>query len=192
MSEDSLLVTGIASRDPEAFRTLMERYAFRVINLAFRFLGKLADAEDVAQDVFFRLYQHPPHLAPSDKLFAWLYRVTVNRCLDLLRKHPKERKFLSLEEPPANEEEGSLTLSETIPSRGSSPRDQLAQAELAARTRSAVASLPASLRSPLILSLFEELSHQEISQILGISPKAVERRISRARDLLKSRLLPYL
>jgi len=170
----------------------MERYASRVINLAFRFLGRLADAEDVAQDVFFRLYQHPPTLETSAKLSTWLYRVTANRCLDLLRKKPSEKSFLSLEETPSAQGEENLSLSESLASVGPSPRDKIVQAELAAHTRAAVATLPSPLRAPLILSIFEELSHEEIAQILGVSPKAVERRLSRARELLKVRLSPYL
>ena len=193
MADDQELIAGILSRDPEAFRTLMERHASGVIHLAYRFLGTLADAEDVAQEVFLRLYQNPPRLDPSAKLFTWLYRVTVNRCLDLLRKRPRDAKLLSLDELLPGGEESGVTLGQNLPaSAGGSARDQLVQTELAALTRRAVASLPLSLRQPLILSIFEELSHQEIGRILGVSPKAVERRIARARELLKARLSPHI
>ena len=173
----------------------MEAHASGVINVAFRFLGTIADAEDIAQEVFLRLYQHPPRLSPSGKLFTWLYRVTVNRCLDLLRHRGRRPKILSLEEPLPGSGPGEedATLAEKVPAPSSgSPRDQLVQTELAALTRAAIAALPANLRAPMILSTFEELSHEEIAHILGVSPKAVERRISRARALLKSRLTPYL
>ena len=85
MNDDELL-GGVAGRDPEAFRVLMERHAAGVVNLASRFLGSRPDAEEVAQEVVLRLYQHPPRLDPSTKLFTWLYRVTVNLCIDLLRR----------------------------------------------------------------------------------------------------------
>ncbi len=193
MNDDQELIAGITSRDPEAFRALMEHYASGVINLAYRFLGTVADAEDVAQDVFLRLYQHPPHLAPTGKLFTWLYRVTANRCLDLLRSRPRDAKIFSLDEPLPGNEESDATLADKLPApAGTSPRDQLVQAELATLTRRAVASLPMSLRAPLILSTFEELSHEAVGDILGLSPKAVERRIARARELLKTRLSPHL
>jgi RNA polymerase sigma-70 factor (ECF subfamily) len=190
---DQELVAGIAQRDPEAFRTLMERYAAPVINLAFRFLGTVADAEDVAQDVFLRLYQQPPALDPSTKLFTWLYRVTVNRCLDLLRKRPRRSEVVSLDAPVSGDESPEATLAERYPDpSGKTPRDLLTQAERATVTRKAVAALPDALRASLILSTFEELSHGQIGQLLGISPKAVERRIARARQLLRARLAPYL
>ena len=169
----------------------MERYAGPVINLAVRFVGNRADAEEIAQEAFLRLYRHPPRLDPSCKLFTWAYRVTVNLCLDLLRKRRREPPTDSLDVPA--DPEGSEPLAGQIPGRGSmSPREQVAGSETAEAVRRAVASLPAALRAPLILSALEELPHAEIARILELSPKAVERRISRARSLLKSRLQPYL
>jgi RNA polymerase sigma-70 factor (ECF subfamily) len=188
--DDRQLLVGVAERDPEAFRSLMERYGSGVINLAFRFLGTVADAEDVAQDVLLALYQHPPQLDPTAKLSTWLYRVTVNRCLDLLRRPGSGRRTLSLDAP--GEEEGS-PLAERLPDPSAvSARERIAQAERTTFLHQAVAALPADLRTPLILSTFEELSHEEVARILRITPKAVERRLARARSLLKSRLQPYL
>ncbi len=192
MNDDHALVAGIAKRDPEAFRTLMERYAAAVINVAYRFVGTVADAEEMTQDVFLKLYQHPPRLDPAGKLFTWLYRVTVNRCLDLLRQNPRSSATISLDAPLGDEGEG-FSFKERIPdSLQLNPRDQVIQRETVLVTRRAIANLPTGLRVPLILSTFEQLSQQEIGQILKVSPKAVERRIARARDILKQRLAAYL
>ena len=169
----------------------MERYAGPVVNLAVRFLGNRADAEEIAQEAFLRLYQRPPRLDPSSKLFTWLYRVTVNLCMDRLRKQSRTPPLDSLDVP-AGPESGE-PLAEKIASRVSrNPRETAAGTEAAEAVRRAVASLPAELRAPLVLSALEELPHAEIAGILEISPKAVERRIARARDLLKQRLQPYL
>lgn len=192
MSEDQDLLAGVAGRDPEAFRLLMERYAGPVTNVASRFLDSRPDAEEIAQEVFVRLYQTPPHLDPSGKLFTWLYRVTVNLCLDALRRRRRAPATVSLDEPSGSGEEGP-TLSETLPGgAGESPRQRLARSELAAATRRAIAGLPENLRVPLVLSSLEDLSQAEIARILRVSPKAVERRIAHARQLLKHRLQPYL
>ncbi|MBI3318787.1 MAG: sigma-70 family RNA polymerase sigma factor, partial [Candidatus Omnitrophica bacterium] len=180
--------------DPEAFRALMERHGQAVINLAFRFLGTVADSEDAAQEVFLRLYQHPPHLNPSGKLSTWLYRVTANLCVDFLRKPSRRARTISLEAPLSGEgEEEAPTLGQTLPDPSAVPaRQKLIQRERAQGTREAIRRLPTELRVPLILSTFEELSHGQIGEILGLSGKAVERRLARARELLKVSLQPYL
>ncbi len=192
MSDEGELLKGIAARDPEAFRTLMDRYAGPVINLSYRFLGTQHDAEDVAQDVFLRLYRNPPVLAPGTKLFTWLYRVAVNRCYDLLRKKARGGVSISLDAPAAVLEEEGAPLSERLETPSSrNPREQAVESELASVVQRAVAALPFPLRAPLLLSVFEGFSHAEISCILGISAKAVERRLSRAREMLKVRLSFY-
>jgi RNA polymerase sigma-70 factor (ECF subfamily) len=176
------LVAGVSRREPEAFHEVMERYAGPVINLAYRFLGNRADAEEIAQETFLRLYQRPPRLDPSAKLFTWVYRVTANLCLDRLRKQARTPPLDSVDVPEGPEPSSA--------SRG--PRETAAGTETAEAVRRAVTALPVELRAPLILSALEELPHAEIARILGLSPKAVERRISRARALLKQRLQPYL
>ena len=191
-SSDRDLLDGISRREPEAFHELMERYAGPVVNVAFRFLETQADAEEIAQETFLRLYQHPPQLDPSSKLFTWLYRVAVNLCLDQLRKRRRAPLFTSLDLPAGPEEEGESLAGKIPDASAVIPRERLAHSELVEAARKGIASLPAALRAPLVLSSLEELSHAEIAQILGLSPKAVERRISRARSLLKHRLQPYL
>ena len=169
----------------------MERYAGPVVNLAVRFLGNRADAEEIAQETFLRLYQHPPRLDPSSKLFTWAYRVAVNLCMDRLRKQSRTPPTDSLDLPAGPESDEPLAGKVAdLSSRG--PRETAAGTETAAAVRRAVASLPEDLRAPLVLSALEELPHAEIAHILEISPKAVERRLSRARALLKTRLQPYL
>ena len=189
---DFELVEGISRREPEAFHALMERYAGPVVNVAFRLLGNRADAEEIAQETFLRLYQHPPHLDPSAKLFTWVYRVAVNLCLDQLRKRSRGPLFTSLDLPADAEEQGEPLAGKIPDPSAVIPRERLARSELAEAARKAIASLPAGLRAPLVLSSLEELPHSEIAQVLGLSTKAVERRISRARALLKTRLQPYL
>ncbi len=170
----------------------MGRFSGPVTNLAYRFLENRPDAEEVAQEVFLALYQRPPQLHPEVRLFTWLYRVTVNRCLDVLRKRRRTPPALSLDQSEPSAEEGE-PLGQRIPQTSARlPSEQAAQTELLAALRRAVASLPAQLRAPILLAACEGLSQDEIGQILGLSPKAVERRIHRARQLLRTRLQPYL
>lgn len=188
--DDKTLVEGVSRREPEAFHELMERYAGPVVNVALRFLGNRADAEEVAQETFFRLYRTPPQLEPASRLFTWLYRVAVNLCLDRLRKEGRRPPQESLDAPAGPDE---TPLAERLPDRSAAaPRDKAVASDTERAVRRAVDSLPEALRAPLVLSALEGLSHSEIAQILRVSPKAVERRVARARELLKQRLAPYL
>ena len=193
MNNDLKLLEGIAARDPEAFRTLLKDYAPFLIRVAAGFCGTVADAEDVVQEVLIQLYQNPPSLRPDTKLSTWLYRVTANRCIDFLRKRPASEKTISLETALPETEQASLSLGVQLPDASiRSPREQLSQTESVRAAQQAVEGLPESLRIPLLLSAIEGLSHGEIAEILKTSPKAVERRIARAREILKSRLTEYL
>lgn len=190
---DRELLARVSDRDPEAFQLLMERYAGPITNLAFRFLDSRPDAEEIAQETFLRLYEHPPRLPENIRLFTWLYRVAVNLCIDRLRRSRRSPVTISLDLPAETEESGEENFHQRLSPPGlPTPREQAARSELAEAVRRAVAHLPAGLRAPLLLSTMEELSQQEIAEILGLSPKAVERRLSRARSLLKARLQPYL
>ena len=95
MSDEKDLLAGISSRDPEAFRTLMESEAPRVIQHAFGLLKTMTDAENAAHHVFVRLYRKPPRLTPEIKLSTWLLRLTTRFCRDFLRKKHIRRPFLS-------------------------------------------------------------------------------------------------
>lgn len=171
----------------------MERYAGPITNLAFRFLESRPDAEEIAQETFLRLYEHPPRLPENIRLFTWLYRVAVNLCIDRLRRHRRSPVTISLDLPAETEEGGEESFHQRLSSPGlPTPREQAARTELAEAVRRAVAALPAGLRAPLLLSTIDEIPQQEIAEILGLSSKAVERRLSRARALLKARLQPYV
>ena len=185
--DDRALLSGVSARDPEAFRVLMERYSGPVFNLAYRFLFNRADAEEVAQDVFFKLYRNPPVLQPSVKLFTWIYRVTVNSSLDALRRRRRTASAFSLDQT-SETEEGEPLSSGTLLADPRELRTRLEQRDRLRVAREAIVRLPDALKAPLVLSVLEGLPHPEIAVILKITPKAVERRISRARQLLKDEL----
>lgn len=189
--DDRALIEGVAARDPEAFRTVMEQYSGPVFNLAYRFLSNRADSEEVAQEVFLKLYLHPPVLRPSVKLFTWLYRVTVNASLDALRRRKRAGIAFSIDQ--TDETPGGETVSPgalLADPRGT--RTQIENRDRLRCAREAIARLPDPLKAPLILSVLEELPHSEIAAVLKISPKAVERRIHRARQLLNDQLRSFL
>lgn len=183
--DDWPLVERTARGDSSAFSELFERHKLRVYRLALRVTGDSPAAEDVAQDVFIKLRRHPPRRAAA-RFTTWLYRVAVNAALDAVRARRWKRLLhRSVQEP---ETAGQPEPADTAPSAP----EALASRERDAAVRAAVARLPDSLRVPLVLYQFDNLSYAEIAEVIGVSAKAVERRLARAREELKSLLSKYL
>ena len=187
--EDWLWIEKVLQGDSSAFEKIFDKYKIRVINLAFRFVGEKTAAEDVAQEVFLKIYEKKVKVDSKSKFSTWLYRVTVNAALDASRK----RKHLpsSLDQEISDREEGSL-MDKVHDPNAVNPTLTIAKKELASLIQKEINRLPEKLKLPILLYQFEEMSYREIAGILGITEKAVEKRLSYARDHLKKRLSDYL
>lgn len=173
-----------------SFRNLFDKYKAAVFNLAFRFVRNRAAAEDIAQEVFLKIYEKKVSPDSGASFSTWLYRVTVNASLDLLRKN--KNRPLSLDEETAESGEGKNTRLEKLSAPGAfSPAVEVETQELQKTVLDAVYALPDKLRDPILLYQFQEMSYKEIASILGISGKAVERRLYHAKAQLRSRLEKY-
>lgn len=170
-ASDANLIAAFRKGDESAFEVLYGRHYPTVLNVAYRMLGDRDAAEDLAQDVFVKLYTSPGSYRPTAKLSTWLYRVTHNAFIDELRK----RKNRPVELVP------------DIHSPGASEQSDLADA-----VQTALASLPEKQRAAVVLQRYEGLSYQEIAEVLGTSVPAVESLLFRARESLKAVLSKYL
>lgn len=177
--------------DRAAFESIFTKYKILVINLSYRFVKDQSTAEEIAQEVFIKIYEKKVKFDPKSKFSTWLYRVTVNASLDFL-KHRKKIAY-SLNEEIGNDEGQKRSHLEALadPTQ-SSPVKVLAQDEMKLIVQREIDRLPDSLRSVLLLFQFQELPYKEIAKILGISEKAVERRICHAREALRQSLLKYI
>lgn len=162
---------------------LMERHAQRLFYYLLRHLPNEDEANDVTQEAFVKIYQNRTKFRPESKFSTWLYTIATNLMRDHLRWH-KRHPETSLE---AHEEEHH-SLGEALPDKSISPSERLVAKERADEVRQAVQALPEDLRTPLVLSEYEELSHAEIGRILSCTAKAVEMRIYRARQVLRETL----
>ncbi len=162
--------------DQKAYNCLVMVYREGVLGMVLRICGDVSLAEDVAQDAFLRAWQklHTFNLHTSFR--NWLYRIAANRLLDILRR---ERDLSDI---------AQLTLAE----RDSSPEQQFVQNEREKAVRQAVLSLPPASRSVLVLREYENLSYQEISDILQIPAGTVMSRLNYARKKLTEILQDYL
>ena len=173
-AEERRLIDRSAAGDQEAFRQLVLRHHRLVINVAFRALGELALAEDVAQDVFIKVYKALPGYRHDKPFKHWLHRVAANAVTDALRRRRPIVSLDGMEQPPA--------------SRDSDPQDIAARHDLQRAVRHAIASLPSHYRDTIALQAFGELSYDEIAKTLDIPLGTVMSRLNGAKKLLRERL----
>ena len=178
----------LASGHNAALNELMERHAPKLFNYLIRCLQNEEDAADVAQETFVRVYQNRARFDPNQRFATWLYAIATNLVKDRYRyrsRHPQ----VSLE---AQNADTGNEFRENLPEQAPTPSESVQAAERAKAVREAIAELPEELRTPLILSEYEELSHAKIGEILKCSAKAVETRIYRARLQLRASLKSLL
>lgn len=172
----------LAAGHDQALDVLMGRHAERLYRYLLRLLQNETEAGDVAQEAFVRVYLHRGRFRPGNKFSSWLFAIATNLARDLQR-HRARHPQVALEAP---SDAAGHDFREVLPETRPDPGQELELADRVAAVRSAVAELPADLREALVLSFYEEKSHAEIAEILDCSVKAVEMRIYRARQQLRS------
>jgi len=178
----------LASGHDAALNELMERHGPKLFNYLFRSLQNEDDAADLAQETFARVYHHRSKFDAELKFSTWLYSIASNLVRTKFR-HRSRHPELPLD---AANPQTDADFSESIPAEQPTPIESLQTAEISDAVRRAIADLPEVLRTPLILSEYEGLSHAEIGVILNCSPKAVETRLYRARKQLRESLSRFL
>ena len=183
-SGDHDLMVRLAGGDDLALNALMHRWSDRVISFLYRMTGRHEAAVDLAQETFVKLYQARARYRPRGGEFStWLFTIASNLAKNHARwraRHPE----VSLD---ATDADG--TTSAPVPAfTGLSPDQAAVALETEAQVRDAILSLPADLREALLLFTHEQLGYADIARITRCSPKAVETRIYRARQILKKEL----
>jgi len=184
-ADDQALMARVKAGDENAFRDIVLFNQDRVIRLCHRYVGNQADAEELAQEVFIRLYRTADRYEPAGKLSTLLYRIAVNLSLNFIRDR-KRRRLFSLE--------WFRNGGESVYTRNGEERPDvlLEQEERRRLVRRAIDSLPESQRTAVILKRFEDLSYEEIADVMGCSVASVESRLHRARQTLKKKLRPLI
>ncbi|HEU5300147.1 MAG TPA: sigma-70 family RNA polymerase sigma factor [bacterium] len=169
----------------EAFEGLLERYGRRIYQIAYRMAGNEADAKDLTQEAFIRVYRAFSRIDPQAKLESWLYRIVTNLYIDMLRRRPKAR-IESLDAPLVTAKGDEVT--REVPDESADPEETVLNAQLDADIQRALAALSVDLRMVVVLSDIEGRSYEEISETLRIPVGTVKSRLHRARRMLQSRL----
>lgn len=179
-SDDAELIAAVLAGSETAFAELIGRYQDRVFRLLSRYTRDRGECEDLAQEVFLKVFRKLHTFSQDSAFFTWLYRITVNTATDHVAKRSRRRLQLV---------EDNATLDEGQARRESVSVDQpLLDAELAEVTRSILGGLSEKYRSILVLREYEELSYTEIAEVLGIQLGTVESRLFRARQRFKAAL----
>jgi RNA polymerase sigma-70 factor (ECF subfamily) len=179
---DQEIVAQCRDGDREAFAKLVQKYQSRVLTLAARILDNRSEAEDVAQDIFVKVFQSLHEFRGASRFSTWLYRITVNHCLNYIRRRTRQQQTLITAEPEDWRQE-SLT---------SNPHKTLEQKERWALVQAKLQMLSPEYRTILLLRDFEGLSYEEIADVLQLEGGTVKSRLHRARMELKALLEPYL
>ncbi len=171
---DSELVRQIQSGEAAAFDELMWRYKRPVVNFIFRMLGNAQDADDVAQDVFVRVYQNLDTYRPETKFSTWLFALARNAAIDRIRWRSRHRTE-SIESAP-----------EIVSPSGTA--EAVDAREMGDQIAAAIAKLPEEQKTAIVLSEYHGLSYAEIAGVMRCSEKSVESRLYRARQTLRTAL----
>ena len=175
---DAALMLAYQQGNQGAFEQIVQRNQQRVYAVVARFLGAGAEAEDLAQEVFLRVWRSSGRYRPTARFSTWLYRITANVCLNALRARPSAT-ILSLD---SLKVEGLASRVQNDPSAG------LARAEQRRRIEAALDALPGQQKLAIILHKYQGLNLKDIADVLGMTPQAVKSLLSRARDNLRRTL----
>jgi RNA polymerase sigma-70 factor, ECF subfamily len=179
---DSDLISRAAGGDPTAFQALVEQHRFMVYRVAYQFAGNHYDAEDIAQEVFIKIYRSLDRFRQDAQLTSWIYRIVMNACIDHRRRHSPAASA-------AFGEEAEQTLRNT-PEETPGPEDRAYAGELGVVLESAIARLPKGQRLVFVMRHHQGLKLSEIAEALGLAEGTVKRQlhaaVHRLRDALSS------
>lgn len=184
-NEDFRLVKAFKAGDRKAFEDLVRRYQRQVANIVYLTLGSREEVQDISQEVFVRVYRSIDKFEFDASFFSWIYRITVNLCIDELRRR-RVKRALSLDFLTEGTLEKEKKSKEQLLASDGVMNDEKREIVL-----DALQKISQEHRQVIILREYEELSYAEIAAYLGISIQAVKSRIFRAREDLRALLEDY-
>jgi len=184
---DVELMLALKAGDENAFTELVDRHRDAVVNLTYRYLGNRTDAEDLAQEVFLKVYRARHRYEPAAKFTTWLYRVAANACLNEVRDRRRRPTFAAAPLDAGDDPPGPG------PDRAAgSPLEEAEKSEMREHVRAALDELPERQRMALLLNKFHGLGYEELAESLSMTVPAVKSLLVRARENVRRRIEPYL
>ncbi len=185
--DEKKLIRDVKAGNESAFKALVESYKDMVVNTCYGFLQNQENAEDTAQEVFVEVYQSIHRFREEAKFSTWVYRIAVNKSLNLKKKNSRRQWSLSFQsEVDGGDESVQIADEKTL-----DPHADLEQQERVKILHSAIETLAKNQKIAFTLSKYENLSYKEISEVMGTSISSVESLLNRAKKNLQKKLHNY-
>jgi RNA polymerase sigma-70 factor (ECF subfamily) len=185
---DAELMVAFQQGDGSAFEQLLDKYHRSIVNFIYKIVNNLAEAEELAQEVFLRIYRARHRYEPRARFAAWIYRIATNVSLKEADRKRRMRFW--------GNNHGSAEATETLENVFRDPAPdaerQVISSELGRVIRGAIRSLPRNERVALVLRRYEDLSYREIADVMDCTEAAVKTYIHRGKLHVRDRILPYL
>jgi RNA polymerase sigma-70 factor (ECF subfamily) len=187
---DVQLMLDVKAGDQVSFELLLRKYRAPLINFLYRMVGDPGLAEDLAQEVFLRVYRARAQYAPSAKFTTWMFRIATNVALNARRDGRHRQMEISVDQPLENGESDAGAME--VPDRRPGIESQLMDRDRAALIRRAVAALPEKQRVAVLLHKYQEMDYDEIARVLACSESALKSLLFRAYETLRVELAPLV
>ena len=186
---DVQLMLDVKAGDDSSFDFLLVKYRLPLVNFLYRMVRDRATAEDLAQDVFLRVYRARKQYVPSAKFTTWLFRIATNAALNSVRDNRHQRMQMSLDAPVGDEQESAPR---DLPAREMRIDEHLLERDRVESIQRAIAALPEKQRAAVLLHKYEEMDYGEIAKILGCTEAALKSLLFRAYENLRVQLAPLV
>jgi len=189
MDEDLLSLEKIREGQEAGLKELMSRHRESLFRFVYRYVGNEADAAELTEETFFRVYQNADRFRPKAKVSTWIFSIAANLCRDLIRKNRKRSGDLSLDAQMS--ETSEIERGDTLASTERSPEEATLSNESLDQIQVAIHCLPKKLKFPFIFCVLEAHSYDDCAEVLKTNRKTVETLIYRARKILRKELSAF-
>ena len=187
---DVQLMLDVKAGDEASFELLLRKYRTPLVNFLYRMVRDTAVAEDLAQEVFLRVYRAREEYAPSAKFTTWMFRIATNLALNSVRDNRHRQMEISMDQPADSGEERVRAME--VPDRAPSVEQQLVAQSRAEMILKAIHALPEKQRAAVLLHKYQELDYDEIARVLECSESALKSLLFRAYETLRVELAPLV
>jgi RNA polymerase sigma-70 factor, ECF subfamily len=182
----------VKAGDEQSFELLLHRYRTPLVNFLYRMVRSREQAEDLAQEVFIRVYRAREEYVPSAKFTTWLFRIATNLALNSLRDHRHERLDISMDAPVVADAEDGDEKPFEVADKHPTIEQELVEEARKKMIRHAIEKLPEKQRAAVLLHKYQELDYAEIAKILSCSESALKSLMFRAYETLRVELAPLV